>query len=553
MAKNEKKRTFFEKMFSRSIWPVGLIVLVILAFSVILLFRGYRDANNATLNSRHEKLTQLCTSIDTELNQLERVQRRILSIDAISQIAYFYGELDYYTYYTLIHEVEEDLSHMVDDYRYAQNAWVCFLQPQITVSQFGYSTKAPLDNETLLEIGSQMLCQSGTSLYCIRKRSFYHLESGQETPICAIVVELDAASLLSTLSYLCQDDETVRLYMPDGSLWAKTPGEQAGGSLINHTSETYDFTVELQINASHLDDTFDQLKVIVLLFALLVLALSVFFLWDGYQAVYKPLKLLLVDAFEHVNQGNLSYRIPPQPNSPMASIYERFNAFLAQMEFYVETNLRQKMLISEANFKQLQTQINPHFMYNSYYMLYRLIQDEDWENSRALAQHLGQFYQYITRNGSDEKPLETEVRHARAYADIQAMRYKSIHVEFADLPMDYEQIIVPKLILQPVIENVFTHAHEYADNPQDIILRISYHEQPQSGLLDIVVENSGALTQQQLEVLQSRLEHADEQEENTALINIHKRLRFCFGSKAGLLATQSKLGGLCITLRIVLE
>ena len=552
MKKWEKKDLFFQKMFFGSLIPVGLIVLVLLAFSFILLNKNIRDNEKTIVRSKQEKLTQMCESITSELEQLEKTQWRILSTNEMSQIAFFHRDFDYYTYYQLLLDAEKELHNLVEDYRYAKNAWLYFYEPSIVLSQQGYAQKLPFPLAEIQSSSENAFYSVGQSLYLIRKRNLYQIESGEKIPTCVFIVELDSSVLQETLSYLCEKDDQLRLYMPDGKIWFQLGENEKKFATIRDTISREEIIAEIQLSALQLDSSFHQFQLMVGIFVALVLALSTFYFGMEYKRLYLPLKLLLVDAFRSVEDGNFSYRIPSQPSSPLTGIYESFNNFLAKMEFYIENNLRQKMLISEANYKQLQTQINPHFMYNSYYLLYRLIQDGEWENAKTLARYLGQFYQYITRSGEDEKPLEAEMRHAKAYADIQVMRYRNIRVEFTPLPPELQELQVPKLLIQPVIENVFTHAHECAETLGRIIVQVGYR-QWETEFLDIIIKNSGSLTKEQLQQIQTRLDHPESVTETTALINIHKRLRLRYGSEAGLTASRSDLGGLQINIRIVLE
>lgn len=131
------------------------------------------------------------------------------------------------------------------------------------------------------------------------------------------------------------------------------------------------------------------------------------------------------------------------------------------MQQYIETNLQQKILVSQSNLKQLQSQISPHFMYNSYYVLYRMIRRGDQENSLHLAEYLGSFYHYITRNADDEKHLSEEIEHAENYARIQKYRFRdNLHVEIAKPDECIADVYVPRLILQPILENAFKYAYE---------------------------------------------------------------------------------------------
>lgn len=120
-------------------------------------------------------------------------------------------------------------------------------------------------------------------------------------------------------------------------------------------------------------------------------------------------------------------------------------------EVYVQKNLTQK-----AQLKQLQAQINPHFLYNSFFTLSRRIKRQDYDNAEEFARHLGNYFKYLTRDGSDFIALRQEVEHAKSYATIQQARFSSrVRVCFEQLPDSCSGLMVPRLILQPLLENSF--------------------------------------------------------------------------------------------------
>ena len=223
---------------------------------------------------------------------------------------------------------------------------------------------------------------------------------------------------------------------------------------------------------------------------------------------------------------------------------------MAKTEAYVENELKHQLLVSRANLKQLQAQISPHFMYNSYYVLYRLIRKGDMESSLMLAEHLGQFYHYVTRNADDEKHLDEEIEHARHYAAIQEFRFRdALDVQIEPPDPQIARVYVPRLIIQPLLENAFKHAYETEDGGAVMQLRVHYDvRSPVS--FDIIVENSGYITDETLDSIRKKLLCRDDAIETTALVNIHRRLQIYFGSASALQVDRSSLGGLLVCMHI---
>ncbi len=100
----------------------------------------------------------------------------------------------------------------------------------------------------------------------------------------------------------------------------------------------------------------------ILLFAgIIVLTILVAFLLF-YKRVFQPLEILLVDAFEQIKESNLSYRIPVTKNNVVFTrLYQNFNYMAERIDTLVSRELKQEILVNQANYKHLQAQINPHF------------------------------------------------------------------------------------------------------------------------------------------------------------------------------------------------
>ena len=161
-----------------------------------------------------------------------------------------------------------------------------------------------------------------------------------------------------------------------------------------------------------------------------------------------------------------------------------------ELKTLIEQSYKQKILVQRAEMKQLQSQINPHFLYNSFFILNTMARTEDYENIEKFTEQLGRYFQFITRSAADEVPLEKEVEHARVYTEIQAMRYSNrIKAYFEELPEEFWGIVVPRLILQPIIENAFEHGLGMVK--KNGILTVSF-EKLQNGL-HIIIENNGEI------------------------------------------------------------
>lgn len=283
------------------------------------------------------------------------------------------------------------------------------------------------------------------------------------------------------------------------------------------------------------------------------------------RIVHKPLNKL-VQAFEKVKEGNLEEHIYHGTNDEFAYLYQAFNDMEDRLRQLIDEVYVQKNLAQRAQLKQLQAQINPHFLYNSFFTLSRRIKRQDYENAEEFARHLGNYFKYLTRDGSDVIPLRQEVEHAQSYAAIQQARFASrVQVCFEELPKSCSGLLVPRLILQPLLENSFGHGLE--NKVSGGILSVRF--QVERGCLHICVEDNGEEASDEDILRMRRSLEEQEPDEVTGLVNIHRRLKMFFHEEAsrtgdekkqpdckesprgaGLLIGRSSLGGAAVTIEI---
>lgn len=283
---------------------------------------------------------------------------------------------------------------------------------------------------------------------------------------------------------------------------------------------------------------------------IVMLAVALVFSAGSYYLIRRPMRKLL-HSLQRLEKGELDVRITHSLNDEYTYLYETFNSMAAALQNLIEMNYKQRLLTQEAEMKQLQAQINPHFLYNSFFILYRMTQDEDYDRLSEFLHYLSDYYRFITRNARSEVALRDELKHAENYARIQEIRFSHrLRVELDALPESVQGLRVPRLILQPVLENAFGHG--LRDVTENGLLRVSFREEEDSLFID--VENNGpAVPDDTLQNLRAALSSDSEQIETTALVNIHRRLRLKFGPDSGVQIEHGGDGGLRVTLVIRLK
>ena len=252
----------------------------------------------------------------------------------------------------------------------------------------------------------------------------------------------------------------------------------------------------------------------------------------------------LLGAMNEVSRGNFDVRLDDKISSDFQYIYDGFNYMTSSVSGYIEENYRQKVMRTESEFKALQAQINPHFLYNCFANIRSFCKMGDIESVALMTENLSKLFLYITRNAAPIVPLCNEAENLQNYLQIQQMRFGDrVLVEVQELPEEFRDVPIPKLCLQPIAENAYKYA--FADKDSGGIFRVGYAVSGNE--LSITLEDNGDISDRQIAEIARSLTDAAE---TSGLVNVSRRLRHYADGYGRVEVTRSSLGGLCVTLRL---
>lgn len=371
-------------------------------------------------------------------------------------------------------------------------------------------------------------------------------ENRQGTVICdSMATPLAMEIMKAVKSNRASISADRQMQLSSGSLAAEIDGVSY---LITYSSSGYlDSTLARYIPERLIFQKVNQYRSWLWFFSITTVVVIIAFSASTYRFIHRPVSIL-AGAFSKVETGNMDFEVVHRHKDEFKYIYERFNSMLKNLMKLIDQAYVQKILVQKAELKQLQTQINPHFLYNSFFILHRWIKEGYKDGAILLSSQLGTYFQFLTRNSSDEVPLSMEFEHARTYVDIQAIRFsKRLTFHFQDLEAVHGNIMVPRLILQPIIENAFNHGLEKMES--GMVLSVSFI--CGGRYLDIIVEDNGSMLEDsEIERMKQALTDESDGSEITGMINIHKRICSRFGGQCGLVLERSALSGLKVTIRI---
>ncbi|WP_193726986.1 sensor histidine kinase [Paenibacillus guangzhouensis] len=282
-----------------------------------------------------------------------------------------------------------------------------------------------------------------------------------------------------------------------------------------------------------------------------VLAVCIVFFFSYFllRLIYRPL-MKLVQSFRRVQQNRLEPIPIDRGQDEFGYLYQAFNDTVQSLKTLIEENYEQQIRNQRSELKRLQSQINPHFLYNCFFVLCRLIKSEHQkEKAYQFCLYIGQYFQFITRNDEDEIPLELEVNHSRTYVDMQTICYgERIQVLFEG---DTPNIFVPRLILQPIIENAYKHALGNMVERGELWVHM---EQKEHDFTMYVEDNGTGISDEEIERLNQRLRQSSiRMEETTGLMNVHRRIQLRYGAEYGITMSRSELGGLQVKINLSVD
>ncbi|KRF05506.1 hypothetical protein ASG89_20475 [Paenibacillus sp. Soil766] len=279
------------------------------------------------------------------------------------------------------------------------------------------------------------------------------------------------------------------------------------------------------------------------MFVLVILGFAVSYLL--YLHVQKPISFIM-KGLKQMEMGNYSFRINKRFHNEFDYMMQRFNDMGTEIQHLITHVYEEQNRSRLATLKQLQSQINPHFLYNCLSFIAGCAKAGYTETIKQMTYHLGDYYRYTTRVENQMPLLKEEVDLVNHYLNIYSLRLERIDYHI-DIPAEMLDEPVMRLILQPVVENAIVHGIEPKLGRGTIM--ISGRRESDWNVL--VVEDSGeGMTDLEIGEYVQTLEQPMDEHTGCGLWNVNQRLIQRFGQDAGIVIESStRLSGLCVSLR----
>lgn len=249
--------------------------------------------------------------------------------------------------------------------------------------------------------------------------------------------------------------------------------------------------------------------------------------------IVKPINTLVI-AMKKLDTEGKYEKIENNRNDEIGYLMKTFNTMAYNIDYLVNINYKERLLRKETQMKALQSQINPHFIFNTLENINWLAQLNGVEEISTTVTALANIMEAGIGRGKGIISLKEEMVYVDSFIDIFQVRFSDRLKIEKDISEDTLLIKVPKLIVEPVVENALSHGIEQVSRIG--ILEIKSYLKEEDLIIE-VNDNGIGMTEDELEKLIDKIEGSTEEENENSSIglrNVNKRLKLLYGDEYGI-------------------
>lgn len=307
-------------------------------------------------------------------------------------------------------------------------------------------------------------------------------------------------------------------------------------SLIQEGIQDYIYTETMNFDniRKQLDEeNADTFKISVLT-SIIAAIVSWIFTKLASKSVIGPIQKLCKQT-NRVAEGDFTVKTKIKSDDEIAVLTDSFNDMTKEIGALVEDIKKQQVDLRITEIKLLQAQINPHFLYNTLDAIVWLAEEKKTDEVVSMVTALSEFFRTTLSAGREFITIKEEESHIESYLKIQKFRYEDIMEYEIDISKDIYEYQIPKLTLQPLVENALYHGIKNRRGKGKI--RITGRKSGDS-IVFHVIDNGKGMDRQTLEHLKKKMDNEEERSDGKdsgfGLANVNQRIRQYYGKEFGL-------------------
>lgn len=294
----------------------------------------------------------------------------------------------------------------------------------------------------------------------------------------------------------------------------------------------------------------NAIKTRILIVFIIALVLFILTIINSYisSRITDPIKEL-EKSVNQIEEGNLETEVYTGGSYEIQHLGKSIQNMARQIRRLMDDIVAEHESKRKSEFDTLQSQINPHFLYNTLDSVVWMTENGRTEDAVVMLTALARFFRISLSRGSNIIPIADELEHARHYLTIQKMRYKNKFSADITAESGVESLYTIKLIIQPILENAIYHGMAYADGDGEIHIRAFRDGE------DVIIEvadNGPGMPEDLVEQLLSPHGPAVSGAKGSGIgfRNVHQRIQLTFGPTYGLTILSEPDSGTTVRIRI---
>ncbi|MGM7721763.1 cache domain-containing sensor histidine kinase [Metabacillus sp. Hm71] len=553
------------------IFSISLLLLLVFCLIGIIIFNFFSNMYIKKIYEESANIIQVSSTVlDKELTRMEKLSLQISTDnvvqDSLEKINK--NQLKYENYVT-----KSKLLNTLVNYA-TQEKYIAFIQiidqdgEKFTA---GFNTKVENDAEKVLPIavaaqGANVLSAMEDENRLMTARLIRKKENVELGTLGTLIITIDMNKLIqeslnfpSDNHFVIEKDGDV-LYMSDFNKLDEIPKVESGSGydfrqidgkeymVVYQTSKTSNLTY---FNIIPFDNIMGDTKIIKLLMALcflFMLALTIILSRRAAATISKPLedltekmKQVQTEGFEHSAFKEVAYS-----NQEVGQLHRDFQSMMDQINELIKENYQKQLVIKETEYKALQSQMNPHFLYNTLDSINWAARINKQQKISTMTEALANMLRNIISKKEPLITIKDELQIVQDYITIQHYRYHDRLHFTLECPAEIEHVYIPKLSIQPIVENAIQHVLEEIDSECKIAVAIFTHDDE---TLQIVIEDNGPGMD---DATIKAIFKGEIKPKGTGigLRNINERMKLMFGEAYGLQLESEKGNGTRVTITI---
>ena len=320
----------------------------------------------------------------------------------------------------------------------------------------------------------------------------------------------------------------------DGKLYSISRSEKTGWTVVDCT------------NVKELLSKSRQAQSVYVLTAIILVIVALLFSRFMARSITLPIQKLR-DSMKKVQEGDFSVSdVVVDSKNEIGSLTKSFDVMTHRIHELMEQNVHEQEEKRKSELKALQSQINPHFLYNTLDSIIWMAEGKKNEEVVLMTASLARLLRQSISNEDEVVPIANEVEYARGYLTIQKMRYKD-KLEF-QIEVDSSILYIPliKLVLQPIIENAIYHGLKYKESKGLLIVKGFMKDG--NAVLQVIDDGVG-MDEETLSHIYDK-HKVNYHSNGVGVYNVQKRLKLYYGEDYGITYTSELGKGTTATITI---